>query len=155
MKAILIMLLAMSCSGLAEEKKQVSIRDFEKSKVLLGKLGKPFGTVMRVTCRGVARPEGDAGRTKREWWDEVVEVTAIEGKPLNPPVMIDWSSYTRDTVAKPAAGVSLEISGYESGRFEGNPSGISRRVAIKADLNFAFVCYLVALEKVEPERKPE
>jgi hypothetical protein len=145
MKTILIMLLAMSCSGLAEEKEKVSIRDFEKSKVLLGKLGKPFGTTMRVTCRGVAKPEGESGRTKDAWWEEVVEITAIEGKPLNRPVMIDWGTY-REAVEKPAAGVSLEVFGYESGGFEGTPAGISVSTAISADVGFAFVCRFVAIE---------
>ena len=149
------MLLAMSCSGLCEEKEQVSILDFEKSKVLLGKLGKPFGTMMRVTCRGVARPEGEAGRTKDAWWDHMVEITAIEGKPLKRPVMIDWGTYAAEPVEKPAAGASLEVVGYESGAFEGTPAGISVSTAIRADVGFAFVCQFVAIEAGRKASKPK
>ena len=153
MKAIVIALLATSVLSPAAEKEKVRVEVFDESTVLIGKLGKPFGTVVRVTCRGMAQPKGDAGRTKEAWWEETVEITAIEGKRLEAPILIKWSNFMTGTVEKPAAGVSTEVWGYESGRFEGTPPEAFRHVPSIADVGFHFASHFVALKKVEPARE--
>lgn len=152
MKAIVIALLAVSALIQAAEKEKIGIEEFDGNKVLIGKLGKPFGTVVRVTCRDFV-PTVDQRRTKGEWWKELVEITAIEGKQLEPPIPIKWSVFMTGSVAKPAAGETLEVLGYESGQFEGTPPEVFEHVPPVADVGFHFASHFVALKKVEAVRK--
>lgn len=155
MKAIAIALLvAGALSHAAEkEKEKVSIEEFGENKVLIGELGQPFGKVIRITCRGIV-PTEEEKRTKREWWKSQVEIVAIEGKQVAPPIRMEWSTYTGQSIEKPEGGVSLEVLGYEAGGFRGTPSEVPRHVMPRQDVGFHFECYFVALKKFDPEEKP-
>jgi hypothetical protein len=152
MKAIVIALLAVSVLSQAAEKEKVGIEEFKDKKVLTGKLGEPFGKIVRVTCRGYLPTEDDK-RSKGEGWKDLVEIFVIENQLLEVPVRIEWSTFKIGTVAKPAAGETLEVLGYESGQFEGTPSGAFQHVPSVADKGFGFVSTFVALKKVEAAPK--
>lgn len=152
MKSIIITLLAVSALSQAAEKKEVSIEEFRENKVLTGLLGEPFGKVVRVSCRGYTPTEDDK-RLKGEPWKDLVEIYVIGDRMLEVPVRIQWSSFMTATVAKPAPGETLQVWGYETGGFEGNPSEAFQHVPSVADREFRFVSTFVALKKFEQERK--
>jgi hypothetical protein len=154
MKAILIALLVAITLGHAAEKEKVSIEEFREKKVLIGKLGKPFGTVLRATCSGFV-PTEDERRTKAEWWKNQVDIVAIEGKRVDPPIRIEWSTFEADTVKKPAAGETLEVWGYETGKFRGVPAEAFKHVPPMATTGFGFMSTFVALKKAEPVKQQE
>jgi hypothetical protein len=152
MKAIVIALLAVSAFSQAAEKEKVSIEEFRQKKVLIGELGEPFGKIVRVTCRGYVPTEDDK-RTKDEGWKDLVEIFVIGDKLLEVPVRIEWSTFKTATVAKPAAGETLAVWGYETGGFEGTPGEVFEHVPAIADTGFGFVSTFVALKKVEAAKQ--
>ena len=151
MKAVVIALLAVSVLSHAAEKEKISIEEFRENKVLIGKLGKPFGKVVRVTCRGIV-PTEEEKNSKWQRWKSQVDIIAIEGERVEPPIRLEWKTYTGQTPKKPEAGVSFEVLAYESGGFEGTPSKVPRP---RQDVGFAFECCLVALERVDLQGKPK
>jgi len=114
MKAIIIALLATSALCQAEEK-IVRVEVSDGKKVLVGKLGKPFGTIVRVACRSFVPPKGEP-RPKAEEPEKLVEIIAVEGKRLETPVVMEWSAFMTATVEKLAVGETREIWGYDTDR---------------------------------------
>ena len=152
MKTIIAVLLALSALSQAAEKKEVRIEEFRENKVLVGLLGEPFGKVVRVSCRGYVPTEEDK-RMKGEPWKDLVEIYVVGDRMLEVPIPIQWSSFMTAKVAKPAAGETLQVWGYETGGFEGTPPEAFQHVPSVADREFRFVSTFVALKKFEPERK--
>lgn len=150
MKLCLLALLSLIACAQAEQK-DVPLKEYNDSKVLIGRLGRPFGTITRLTCRSV-EPSQEERRLKGEPWKDQVEVVAIEGKPVKPGIRINWRNFRADTVAKPPAGEAIDVWAYESGSFQGLPAGIFRyEESIPADTGFTFVNTLVVIRKVKPE----
>jgi hypothetical protein len=150
MKLYLPALLSLFAFAQAEQK-ELPLKDYEDSKVLIGRLGRPFGTIIRLTCRSV-EPSQEERLLKAEPWKDQVEVVAIEGNPVKPVIRINWSNFRADTVAKPPGRENIEVWAYESGSFQGLPAEISRyEQSIPADTGFSFVNTLVVIRKVKPE----
>ncbi|RYD62301.1 MAG: hypothetical protein EOP83_14955 [Verrucomicrobiaceae bacterium] len=152
MKSIIIILLAVSALSQAAEKEKVSIEEFGENKVLIGKLGEPFGKVVRVSCRGYVPTEDDK-RSKDEGWKDLVEIFVVGDKLLEVPVRIKWSAFLTATVAKPTSDQTLQVWGYETGGFKGTPGEAFQYVPGIADTDFGFVSTFVALKKAEPAKQ--
>jgi len=147
-KSILLSLLSLTAFIQAnEEKREVPLKEFSDSKVLFGKLGVPFGTIVRVTCRSFEPGEED--RLKGDPWKRQVEITSIGGKPVDPPIRIEWR--IPKGIQKPPVGGRVEVWAYETGAFRGLPDGLDKYSdAIPQDHDFCFVNQLLVIRKVTP-----
>ena len=153
MKYLLLSLLSLTALSQAEEKKtEVPLKDLGDSKVLIGKLGLPFGTIVRVTCRSFEPSEEEAKR-KGDPWKSQVEITSIQGKPIDPPIRIEWGSFVPKEPAKPPVGENIEVWAYETGSFRGLPDGLLKYSDghLPQGHGFCFVNKLVAIREITPE----
>lgn len=130
---------------------EISVKDLPNDKVLVGKLGIPFGTIVRASCRGIIPTEDELERTKGRGWKEQIEILSVNGKLLDPPERLDWSS-SRSDLEKPAQGETREIFGYETGMFTGVPNRLSEYAPVWQDTSFHFACSFVPL-KVASEQE--
>jgi hypothetical protein len=149
-KYLLLSLLSLIALAQADEKKtEVPLKDFNDSKVLVGKLGVPFGTIVRVTCRSF-EPGEDEAKRKGDPWKRQVEVTSIQGKPIDPAIRIEWG--IPKELQKPPVGESIEVWAYETGSFRGLPNGLLKYSDghLPQDHGFCFVNKLLVIRKVTP-----
>ncbi|MCW1884711.1 hypothetical protein OKA04_08225 [Luteolibacter flavescens] len=151
---IIIAMLAAGVAGLSAEetKAKVSIDELHENKTLVGKLGEPFGKLLRVRCRAFV-PDKNKPLSKADESEEWVEIMAADGKLFGVPILMKWRAFQINPVAKPAPGKTIEVWGYETGGFEGMPNGSFEHVPRVAGTGFRFVSSLVALKEIEPKEE--
>ncbi|MEK7951253.1 hypothetical protein [Luteolibacter soli] len=153
MKRILLSLLSLAALVQAdEEKREVPLKEYNDSKVLVGKLALPFGTIVRVTCRSF-EPSEEEAKLKGDPWERQVEITSIQGKPIDPAIRIEWGSPKE--LPKPPVGESIEVWAYETGSFRGLPDDLGKYSDghLPQGHGFCFVNRLIAIRKVTPADK--
>ena len=152
MKSILLSLLSLSAFAEAdEEKREVPLKEFADSKVLIGKLGLPFGTIVRVTCRSYGANEEEANRKGGDPSKRQVEIISVQGKPIEPAIRIEWR--IPKELQKPPVGESIEVWAYETGSFRGLPDELGKYADghLPQDHRFSFVNQLSVIREVTPE----
>jgi hypothetical protein len=113
---------------------------------VIGKLGKPLGTTMKVRARGIAAPAVQLD--KDAYWTHMVYVEAVDGKQLPKPVMLEWTVWfigERLVIPKPTE--TIELLAFESGGFTGSPSNLPGDLT-RADVGYGFKLRLVAVRKL-------
>ena len=86
---------------------------------VMGRLGHPLGTIVRVTGRTV---DGDQLRLKEFSGKTVLQIERVDGKLLSSPMLFPFQAFL-DMIDDPAAGRRFEYIGYETGAFTGRPQG--------------------------------
>lgn len=139
-------------SPAAAQVREISIAEvIAEEKVLIGKLGVPFGTIVQVKCQGIVPSENEL-KVKAPTWDQDVLVLSVNGKPLDPPARLRWSAARADdSLKKPDQGKIAEVFGYETGMFSGVPDRLHEYAPSWADTNFHFHCSFIALTDQAPE----
>lgn len=92
----------------------ISVTDFSTRKVI-GHLGHPLGTVVRVTGKVV---DGDATRMKRNTGRTLLEIHTVNGKKLETNVLFQFQRAAK-SVAKPKPGEKFDYYVHEYGSFDG------------------------------------
>lgn len=114
----------------------LSVAQFERGNVI-GHLGHPLGTVVRVTGGAI---DGNSTRARIDAHKVLLEVRAVNGMPLDRPVRFDHP-YTRNNADIPKPGTKFDYFVHEIGSFSGIvpvPEGVSSAQPMVANDGFRY-----------------
>ncbi len=89
---------------------------------VLGALGRPFGTIVTVSGRAIANP---SHRKADDGYPVVLRITTVDGKPLPGPVDYPFMLAGSVDVRRPGVGEAFTLRGFETGGYDGVPSGFT------------------------------
>lgn len=93
---------------------QISVKAFGRENVI-GYLGQPLGTVVRVTGICV---DGDTTQRKADLGKTLLQVQAVDGRALEPPIMFVFERVAKG-VSKAQFGQPFDYLAHEWGSFDG------------------------------------
>ncbi len=115
---LLVMLFAASTwminAAQQAESPVISVKDFGRSKVI-GHLGHPFGTVVRITGKCI---DGDSTRRKADAGKTLLQVQTVNGKTLERPFTFEFLRAAKE-IPKPQSGDAIDYYVHEWGEFDG------------------------------------
>lgn len=112
--------------------------------IAVGRLGQPLGKVMRVEGAAV---ESNYPRSKGQDNTLFFRVTAVEGRALPQPVVIELGFFSSDISQELPPGERRTFIGYETGQFSGLPDAAGQHLsAIPATTGYGFTTELVVLK---------
>ena len=141
--AVAILLAAQTNFLRAED---VLVSDFGGKVTLIGRLGKPVGTVVTVEGQLVSEPKlGKSGRISAAF-----RANKVDGKALETGQIIALMFPTTGGMPPVHANEIVHLSGYEGGAFIGTPPDAREKMGADASpLSWKFESTLVVI-KVEP-----
>ncbi len=101
-------------SGSAKQDATISVTEFQPKSVI-GHLGQPLGSVLRVTGISV---DGDETRRKADSGQTLLKIETVNGKRLEKPVYFTFRR-AANGIEKPKAGVRFDYFVHEWGSFDG------------------------------------
>jgi hypothetical protein len=127
---------------------EIFVNDFGGKVTVVGRLGKPLGTI--VTMEGQLVSEPKAAKTGRS--TAAFRVNKVDGKPLETGQVVGLTFPI--SLGTPPVHVNdiVRLSGYESGAFIGTPSAAREQLGKDAsplDWKFESTVYLIKLQSTE------
>lgn len=92
----------------------ISVADFRTNNVI-GHLGHPLGTVLRVTGKAV---DGNTTRMKRDTGKTLLEIHTVNGEKMEKQILFEFHRASK-SVAKPKPGEMFDYYVHEYGAFDG------------------------------------
>jgi len=131
--------------------KSISLDEIGVQYEIIGRLGVPMGTIVKVVCRGYTPAEDDP-LTKGGLWKLLVEVLAVDDRKLTKPMLIQWSVFSTDSIEQPEPGKEITVFCYESLHSSGVPYGADDYITAPQDTSWNLRSVLVALSKTKKTR---
>ena len=119
----------------------ISVSRLNRGRVI-GSLGRALGEV--VTVEGEIA-DGSDTRRKADEGKLLLRVRAVNGRPLKPEVVLDFSPFPSAEIRNPAAGAAFKYTGYETGGFSGVPEAAFKYAARVATAGYHFTTSFVIL----------
>ncbi len=119
--------------------------EFESATVI-GKLGKPLGTL--VTVEGGYVVQNDIPNTKRDESAVLLDIVSVDGKAVSgKPIRYEFPPGKLQEAVAPKAGQRFKLVVYEAGGFNGDVDGAAQYevVVAKAFRPFKFLSFLRVL----------
>jgi hypothetical protein len=113
----LMVVVGMASSAASQEiarPAEISVRSFGRDNVI-GHLGKPLGTIVRVTGMCV---DGDSTRARVNAGKTLLQVESVDGRKLDRPINFDFERAAKE-VSKPLPGQRFDYYVHEWGSFDG------------------------------------
>jgi len=113
-----------------------------QSRGIAGRLHLPLGTIAETSGEVVSNTSTakiDSG------FPFFLKITAVNGKPLDPPVLYPPAKYDSGFPLALKIGDHFRLVGYETGSFQGAPEGLANHVPIMATTRYAFTLEFVVI----------
>lgn len=136
--AVLAAMVTLCVTANADESVEgsISVSQFGRSNII-GFLGRPLGTVVRVTGVTV---DGNSTRSRIDAHKTLLEIHTVNGIVLKRPIVFDHP-YVRDRSTLPKPGTAFDYFVHESGAFTGIvdvPKGVQSNQPIVANNGFHY-----------------
>jgi hypothetical protein len=110
---------------------------------VIGRLGHPLGTILTIDGTIL---DGDSLRLKLYSGTTLLNVSRVNGQTLEKPVYREFGPYSTSlAIDVPPVGRQFKYVAYETGRFEGAPTGLFKYVPPMATTGYHFNTSLVLL----------
>ncbi len=146
--AMLLCIMGVSHFLPAEE---IQAGDIGNKVIIIGKLGKPLGTIATVDGEMISEPK--LGKSSRV--TAAFRVTRVDGKPLKQGQIVGLVFRTSEGIPPFHANEIVHLSGYESGTFIGTPRDardLLGKDASPLDWKFETTIYVIKAQAVEPPK---
>lgn len=154
MKTTLILTLLfgiLGTSGLARAE-EIQIGDIGSKVIIIGKLGKPLGTMATIDGQMISEPKrGTSGH-----FTAAFRVNKVDGRPLAKGQIIGLIFRSSIQTAPAHSHDIVQLRGYESGAFVGTPDSARDSLGADAsplDWKFEPTFYAIKAQVVEPQQQ--
>ena len=106
-----------------------------QSRGIAGRLHLPLGTIAETSGEVVSNTSTAKIDSGLPFF---LKITAVNGKPLDPPVLYPPAKYDSGFPLALKIGDHFRLVGYETGSFQGAPKGLTNHVPIMATTRYAF-----------------
>jgi len=147
-KLIIAIMLCVIGAPLFLQAEEIQVSDIGSKVILIGRLGKPLGTVATVDGQLISEPkQGKDGQVIAAF-----RVNKVDGKPLEKAQIVGLIFRASAGISPVHANEIVQLSGYESGAFIGTPDGAREMLGKDAsplDWKFQTTIHVIKLHVAE------
>jgi hypothetical protein len=147
-KLIIAIMLCVIGASLFLQAEEIQVGDIGNKVILIGRLGKPLGTVATIDGQLISEPkQGKSGQITAAF-----RVNKVDGKPLEKAQIVGLAFRASAGIPSVHANEIVQLSGYEGGAFIGTPDDardILGKDASPLDWKFQTTIYVIKLQVVE------
>ena len=147
-KLVVAIILSIIGTSLILRAEEIQVGDIGNKVTLIGRLGKPIGTVVTIEGQLISEPkQGKSGQISA-----ALRVNKVDGKPLEKAQVVGLIFRASAGLPSAHANEIIQLTGYESGAFIGTPDAardLLGKDASPLDWKFQSTIYVIKLPVAE------
>jgi hypothetical protein len=150
-KLVIAIMLCVIGTSLSLQAEEIQVSDIGSKVILIGRLGKPLGTIATVDGQLISEPtRGKSGQVTAAF-----RVNKVNGKPLEKAQIVGLIFRASAGIPPIHTDEIIQLSGYKSGAFVGTPDDardMLGRDASPLDWKFQTTIHVIKSQVIEPPK---